>query len=43
MNLLDKALSRKLEANGDKFLPGPEYVGMWHYPELDPTGSVPFH
>lgn len=38
---LDKRLSNRLEKNGDKFLPGMEYVREWGY-TVDSTGTVPY-
>ncbi len=42
INSFDLLLSRKLESQGDEFLPGLYYVEKWNYPELDETGTVPF-
>ncbi len=38
---LDEHLQRKLDAMGDQFLPGIEYIRRWNYP-LDATGTVPY-
>ncbi|WP_460543159.1 sulfatase family protein [Echinicola sediminis] len=38
---LDQRLIDRLQATGDKFLPGMEYVKKWGYP-LDETGTVPY-
>jgi len=38
---LDAALSRKLRATGDDFLPGDEYVRRWGY-ITDEKGTVPY-
>jgi arylsulfatase A-like enzyme len=38
---LDALLQRKLEANGDQFLPGSQYVARWGY-TVDATGTVPY-
>lgn len=38
----DQLLTQKLEMQGDKFLPGHEYVKKWNYPKLDETETVPF-
>ena len=43
INSFDNLLGKILKKNGDKFLPGPEYVKMWHYPALDKTGTVPYY
>ena len=40
---LDAVLQEKLDAHGDEFLPGPEYVTRYDYPPLDSTGTVPYH
>lgn len=39
----DRLLTDKLKANGDKFLPGLEYLKKWDYPPLDNTETVPYH
>jgi arylsulfatase A-like enzyme len=38
---LDALLNRKLEAMGDAFLPGGEYLRQWGY-SVDATGTVPY-
>ena len=38
---LDAELQRRLDAMGDAFLPGPEYIRRWGYP-VDETGTVPY-
>jgi len=38
---LDARLQRKLDALGDEFLPGLEYIRQWGYP-VDETGTVPY-
>ena len=38
---LDAWLNRKLKANGDAFLRGPEYVAKWGY-KTDPNGTVKY-
>jgi arylsulfatase A-like enzyme len=38
---LDAWLQRKLDASGDAFLPGLEYIRHWGYP-VDETGTVPY-
>jgi len=38
---LDALLSARLEATGDRFLDGAEYVREWGYP-VDETGTVPY-
>ena len=38
---LDALLQRELDARGDDFLPGMDYIRRWGYP-LDDTGTVPF-
>ena len=38
---LDGILWRKLEENGDEFLPGPFYLKKWSYP-VNATGTVPY-
>jgi arylsulfatase A-like enzyme len=38
---LDEWLQRRLDALGDKFLPGLEYIRRWGYP-VDETGTVPY-
>ena len=40
---LDALLQEKLDAQGDEFLPGPEYVARYNYPPLDSTGTVPYY
>ncbi|MGI9173730.1 MAG: sulfatase family protein [Rhodothermales bacterium] len=40
---LDALLQEKLDAQGDEFLPGPEYVERYDYPPLDSTGTVPYY
>jgi arylsulfatase A-like enzyme len=38
---LDAWLQRRLDAMGDEFLPGIEYIRRWGYP-VDETGTVPY-
>ena len=38
---LDEWLQRRLDALGDEFLPGLEYIRRWGYP-VDETGTVPY-
>ena len=38
---LDAWLQRKLEAMGDEFLPGMDYIRKWNYP-VNETGTVPY-
>lgn len=38
---LDQELQRRLDAQGDEFLPGMAYVEKWGY-ELDDSGTVPY-
>ena len=38
---LEALLQRELDAIGDDFLPGMEYINRWGYP-LDDSGTVPF-
>ncbi len=38
---LDTWLQRRLDALGDEFLPGMEYIRQWGYP-VDETGTVPY-
>jgi arylsulfatase A-like enzyme len=38
---LDEWLQRRLDAIGDEFLPGLEYIRRWGYP-VDETGTVPY-
>ncbi len=38
---LDDRLQRRLDAQGDEFLPGLEYIRRWGYP-VDETGTVPY-
>lgn len=38
---LEALLQNKLQATGDQFLPGLDYIQQWGYP-LDETGTVPF-
>ena len=38
---LEAQLQRKLDAMGDEFLPGLEYINRWGY-EIDETGTVPY-
>lgn len=38
---LDDLLQRMLDARGDRFLPGEEYIRRWGY-EVDERGTVPF-
>ena len=38
---LDTQLDALLDARGDEFLPGEEYIKQWGY-ETDETGTVPF-
>ncbi|MEZ4663532.1 MAG: hypothetical protein R2911_38815 [Caldilineaceae bacterium] len=38
----DQALTSKLQALGDQFLSGMDYVQQWGY-EIDETGTVPYH
>ncbi|HUT19322.1 MAG TPA: sulfatase [Anaerolineae bacterium] len=38
---LDAWLQRRLDALGDEFLPGLEYIRRWGYP-VDETGTVPY-
>lgn len=38
---LDGWLQRRLDALGDEFLPGLEYIRRWSYP-VDETGTVPY-
>lgn len=38
---LDAALTRKLAAQGDIFLPGPEYVRQWRY-QVDSNETAPY-
>ena len=38
---LDAWLQRRLDAAGDEFLPGMEYIRRWGYP-VDETGTVPY-
>ncbi len=40
-NELDVWLQRKLDARGDEFLPGMEYIRKWGY-HVDETGTVPY-
>jgi arylsulfatase A-like enzyme len=41
MRDLDAWLQRRLDALGDEFLPGLEYIRRWGYP-VDETGTVPY-
>jgi hypothetical protein len=38
---LDAWLQRRLEARGDAFLPGMDYIRQWGY-TVDETGTVPY-
>jgi arylsulfatase A-like enzyme len=38
---LDERLQRRLDAMGDEFLPGLDYIRRWGYP-VDETGTVPY-
>ena len=38
---LDVRLQRRLDARGDKFLPGMEYIRKWGY-TVDAEGTVPY-
>ena len=38
---LDALLQRKLDATGDQFLPGSQYIERWGY-TVDATGTVPY-
>lgn len=38
---LDRQLSQKLEATGDKFLPAADYIAKWQWP-VDARGTVPY-
>ena len=38
---LDAWLQRRLDAMGDEFLPGMDYIKRWGYP-VDETGTVPY-
>jgi arylsulfatase A-like enzyme len=38
---LEAELQRRLDATGDEFLPGLEYIRRWGYP-VDETGTVPY-
>ena len=38
---LDALLDRKLEASGDAFLPGMDYIEQWGY-TVDENGTVPY-
>lgn len=42
INSFDLLLTKKLEENGDDFLPGLKYVKMYNYPELNASGTVPY-
>jgi arylsulfatase A-like enzyme len=39
----DILFTKKLNENGDHFLPGIEYVKKWEYPPLDKNGTVPYY
>jgi len=39
---LNDLLTERLKENGDKFLPGMEYIKKWGYP-VDRTGTVPYN
>jgi hypothetical protein len=38
---LDAWLQRRLEAMGDEFRPGMEYIRQWEY-SVDESGTVPY-
>jgi arylsulfatase A-like enzyme len=40
---LDGVLQKRLKEHGDQFLPGLEYVRLYHYPALDANGAVRYH
>ena len=40
-NKLDEALGKKLEQQGDEFLPGMDYIAKWGYP-VNGNGTVSF-
>lgn len=40
-NRLDSLLQAKLDALGDRFLPGPEYIRQWGY-TVDANGTAPY-
>jgi len=40
-NELDEALQKKLDSNGDEFLPGADYIKEWNY-RVDERGTVPY-
>lgn len=41
-NQLDTLLTKRLEAYGDEFLPGPDTARKYGYPKLNKNGAVPF-